>query len=147
MGFILWQAVHQKAKNSTNCGLPAARLTVVGSVGVKSVLTATVGVGSLTGAGGASVGGTVGWVCAEDSVGALVGGAETRLVVGIGPSVGVGRPGAEVADAAHAESKRDNRVVSANIFRILSPFFSESWELELESELFPSCSFVVFVVH
>src|SRR5687768_12223416 len=32
MGAMRWQVVHQKAKNSTSCGLPAASVTVDGSV-------------------------------------------------------------------------------------------------------------------
>ena len=36
MGAILWQVVHQKAKNSTSCTFPDARLTEDGSVACNS---------------------------------------------------------------------------------------------------------------
>jgi len=38
MGIIDLQVLHQKAKNSTSCGLPAASFTLLGSLGVNSLL-------------------------------------------------------------------------------------------------------------
>lgn len=38
MGIIDLQVVHQKAKNSTSCGLPVASFTFFGSLGVNSLL-------------------------------------------------------------------------------------------------------------
>ena len=38
MGINDLQALHQKAKNSTSCGLPALSFTLLGSLGVNSVL-------------------------------------------------------------------------------------------------------------
>jgi hypothetical protein len=97
MGFMRWQVVHQKAKNSTNCGLPAARFTVAGSVGVNSVLMA-------------------GAVAETASVGALAG------WVGAGPW-GAIAAGAGLA-AAQADNITDSSVVNKSILRILSPPFS-----------------------
>jgi hypothetical protein len=94
MGFMRWQVVHQKAKNSTNCGLPAARFTVAGSVGVNSVLMA-------------------GAVAETASVGALA---------GCGPW-GAIAAGAGLA-AAQADNITDSSVINKSILRILSPPFS-----------------------
>jgi hypothetical protein len=38
MGINDLQALHQKAKNSTNCGLPALSFTFLGLLGVNSLL-------------------------------------------------------------------------------------------------------------
>jgi hypothetical protein len=46
MGAILWQVVHQKAKNSTNWGLPEASCTEPGSVASSSVFIANGSVGA-----------------------------------------------------------------------------------------------------
>jgi hypothetical protein len=81
MGAMLRQVPHQKAKNSTSCGFPAASFTVVGSVASSSVLT-----GFFAGvAVGASVGATAGASVAATPVGAScdVGCAATGLAVAI----------------------------------------------------------------
>jgi|TARA_B100001964_G_scaffold123820_1_gene137229 hypothetical protein len=38
-----WQSRHQKAKNSTSCGFPAASTTVDGSVGCMATHTVAIG--------------------------------------------------------------------------------------------------------
>jgi hypothetical protein len=68
MDTMLRQVPHQKAKNSTSCGRPAASLTVVGSVASNSVL-----IGFFVGAAaGASVGAALP-VAVSDTVGDLLG--------------------------------------------------------------------------
>jgi len=64
MGINDLQALHQKAKNSTSCGLPALSFTLLGSLGVNSVLMGFVALvvgwnGVLRSAGAGRVGSAV----------------------------------------------------------------------------------------